>query len=274
MQELQECREYLNERGIESVEIAIILGSGLGGLVNAINPIVSLSYSQIPHMPVATVEFHFGRLIYGEIHGIRVLAWQGRFHYYEGHSMSQIVMPVRISKLLGAKCLLVSNASGGLNLEMKRGDLMCISDHINLLPENPLRGANLNELGPRFPDMSSPYSSVLRRALKQKSEQLGLTLKEGVYVSVQGPQLETRAEYRYLRIIGADAVGMSTVPEVIVAAHMGLPCAAISVITDECNPDDLEPFDLDGVVAAAQEAEPKLTALFSALIEDWKQIQL
>lgn len=265
-EELQESVSYLRERGVREVDVAIVLGTGLGGLVEGISEIVSFNYSQIPHLPVATVEFHFGKLIYGTIGGKRVLAWQGRFHYYEGYSMEQVVKPVRISRLLGAKNLLISNAAGSLNPGMKKGALMCIQDHINLLPENPLRGPNLDFIGPRFPDMVAPYDASLSGMLFDIARELDIPLYTGVYASVAGPQLETRAEYKYLRVIGADAVGMSTVPEVIAAVHMGMPCAAVSVITDECNPEHLDPFKLDEVIQVAQRAEPKLTALFTELI--------
>jgi purine-nucleoside phosphorylase len=270
LEELRESSEYLKERGIDEVDVAIVLGTGLGGLVEAIDIQKSWSYSQIPHLPVATVEQHFGKLIYGLLGGKKVLAWQGRFHFYEGYSMEQVVKPVRISRLLGAKMLLISNASGSLNPDFKKGELMLIEDHINLLPDTPLRGANLPSLGERFPDMSRPYDSTLRALLRDIATDSGINLPEGVYCSVAGPQLETRAEYRYLRTIGADAVGMSTVPEVIAAAHMGMPCAAVSVLTDECNPEALEPFDLSEVVAMAQKAEPLLTKLFVRLLDRMK----
>ena len=266
LEELQESAEYLRDRGIDEVDVAIVLGTGLGGLVEAIDIQKTWSYSQIPHLPVATVEQHFGKLIYGLLAGKKVLAWQGRFHFYEGYSMEQVVKPVRISRMLGAETMLISNASGSLNPEFKKGGLMLIEDHINLLPDTPLRGANLVSLGERFPDMSCPYDVKLRSLLKEIAIDSGINLDEGVYCSVAGPQLETRAEYRYLRTIGADAVGMSTVPEVIAAAHMGMPCAAVSVLTDDCNPDDLEPFNMSEVIAMAEQAEPLLTKLFVHLL--------
>lgn len=265
--ELNESAAYLRERGIEDVDVAIVLGTGLGGLVDSIEILHSWSYSQIPHLPVATVEQHFGKLIYGVLKGKKVVAWQGRFHFYEGYSMEQVVKPVRISRMLGAKALLISNASGSLNPAFEKGELMVIEDHINLLPDTPLRGANFPTLGTRFPDMSEPYDSTLTALLKETARELGIEVQEGVYASVAGPQLETRAEYRYLRAIGADAVGMSTVPEVIASVHMKMPCAAVSVLTDECNPDALKPFDLDEVVAMAQKAEPNLTKLFVDLVD-------
>lgn len=266
--ELEESVAYLKEKGIGEVDVAIVLGTGLGGLVQHIEVQHEWSYSRIPHLPVATVEFHFGKLIYGRLGGKWVLAWQGRFHFYEGYSMEQVVKPIRISRLLGAKVLLISNAAGSLNRDMKKGALMCLEDHINLLPENPLRGPNLDFLGPRFPDMCKPYDQSLSAKLFAIARKHEISLYTGTYVSVTGPQLETRAEYRYLRLIGADAVGMSTVPEVIAAAHMGMPCAAVSVLTDECNPENLAPFDLNEVLAVAESAEPSLTKLFSQLIEE------
>ena len=271
--ELQESSDYLKERGIEEVDVAIVLGTGLGGLVESIDVKHSWSYSQIPHLPVATVEQHFGKLIYGLLEGKKVLAWQGRFHFYEGYSMEQVVKPVRISRMLGAKALLISNASGSLNPAFKKGGLMLIEDHINLLPDTPLRGANFPSLGDRFPDMSEPYDLALRNLLKAIASDCGIALSEGVYCSVAGPQLETKAEYRYLRTIGADAVGMSTVPEVIAAVHMGMPCAAVSVLTDECNPEALEPFDLNEVISMAQLAEPLLTKLFVQLVAQMPQLK-
>ena len=264
--ELTEAVEFLKEKGAGRIDCSIILGTGLGALASRIKPILALNYSQIPHLPIATVEFHFGKLIYGELEGKRVLAWQGRFHYYEGYSMEQIVKPVRMAKMLGAKAMIISNASGSLNPEFKKGQLMSIEDHINLQPEGPLRGQNIESLGVRFPDMSNPYHPGLRRVLAESAQQLDLTLQRGVYASVPGPHLETRAEYRYLRLIGADAVGMSTVPEVIACAHMGLPCCAISVLTDECNPEALERVNIESILAVAKESEPDLTELIVALV--------
>jgi purine-nucleoside phosphorylase len=261
MEQLEELASYLRERGIKEVDCAIVLGTGLGDLAQHIVPTVTLGYNQMPHLPVATVEYHFGKLLYGELEGRKVLAWQGRFHYYEGYGMDQIVMPVRVSRLLGARAVLLSNAAGGLRPGLKKGSLLCIDDHINLLPEHPLRGPNLDALGERFPDMSQPYHAGLQRALHEAADEAGLRLESGVYVSVPGPCLETRAEYRYLRTIGADAVGMSTVPEVIACAHMGMPCAAVSVITDECDPDRLAPFHIADIVAVARSSEAGLTSI-------------
>jgi purine-nucleoside phosphorylase len=224
------------------------------------------TYNVIPNFPIATVEFHFGRLIYGTLNGKKVLACQGRFHYYEGYDMHQVVMPVRVMKMLGVKHVLLSNAAGAVNLAFKKGSLMMVDDHINLQPQSPLIGQNLDELGPRFPDMSQPYSPKLNGMLREIARKKGIELHEGVYVSVPGPNLETRAEYRYLRMIGSDAVGMSTVPEVIACNHMSLPCCCISVITDECDPDDLKPVSIEEIVAIAKKSETLLTELYIELI--------
>lgn len=265
--QLEETVEYLKNRGFDSPEVGIVLGTGLSKLVNEIEIEQEANYTSIPNFSIATVEFHFGKLIYGNLGGKKVLAMQGRYHYYEGYSMNQIVFPIRVMKLLGVKKVLLSNAAGAVNLSFKKGSLMLIDDHINLQPENPLRGPNLDELGPRFPDMSRPYSPDLNAQLKEIAETEGVELHQGVYASVQGPNLETRAEYRYLGIIGADAVGMSTVPEVIACNHMSLPCACISVLTDECDPDNLHAVDIQEILAIAAEAEVKLTRLFVRLIE-------
>ena len=247
--------------------MGVILGTGLGNkFVKEIkNPLV-INYNSIPHFPISTVESHKGKLIYGEMKGKRVLAMQGRFHYYEGYDLQRITLPVRMMKFLGIDYLLISNAAGCLNSKWKKGELMLIDDHINLQPDNPLRGENFEILGPRFPDMSRPYSKKLSDHLTAIAKKKKIKLNKGVYVAVQGPNLETRAEYRYLRQIGADAVGMSTVPEVLVANHMGLPCCAISVLTDECDPDNLKPVDLPQIIATANKAEGKLTELYIELI--------
>lgn len=244
----------------------IILGTGLGQLINRVKVELSIPYDQIPHFPVATVESHNGHLIFGELGGKPVVVMQGRFHYYEGYSMQQITLPVRVMKLLGIRKLFISNAAGGLNPEFQLSDLMVITDHINLLPENPLRGKNLDQLGPRFPDLFRPYDEELVQQATALASRLQFQLKKGVYVSVSGPNLETPAEYRFLRVIGADAVGMSTVPEVLVARHMELPVFAVSVITDLCTPEALQPVTIQKVLAAAAAAEPKLTALIEALV--------
>jgi purine-nucleoside phosphorylase len=226
------------------------------------------SYNVIPNFPIATVEFHFGKLIYGNLGGKKVLACQGRFHYYEGHSIDEVVMPVRVMKMLGVKYVLLSNAAGAVNLNFKKGELMLIDDHINLQPENPLRGLNIDELGDRFPDMSQPYHVDLNQRLKRLAAERNIRLNEGVYASVQGPNLETRAEYRMLRMLGADAVGMSTVPEVIACNHMKLPCCCISVLTDECDPDHLKPVAIEDIIQTAKRAEKVLSELYIALINE------
>ena len=265
---LQEATAYIKSQGVILPEIGVILGTGLGNkFVEHIQNPVIIDYHTIPNFPVSTVEFHKGKLIYGEVHGKKVLTMQGRFHYYEGYSMQEITLPVRVMKLLGVKHLLISNAAGNLNLSWKKGELMLIDDHINLQPDNPLRGKNDDTLGPRFPDMSQPYAKVLNDQLVAIAKEKGIQLNVGVYVGVMGPNLETRAEYRFLRRIGADAVGMSTVPEVIVANHMGMPCCAVSVLTDDCDPDNLKPADIASIIEVAGKAEGKLTDLYIELIK-------
>jgi purine-nucleoside phosphorylase len=267
MEKIKAAADYLKQNGIDAPQIGIVLGTGLGHLTTHIQIINTISYADIPNFPVSTVESHDGKLIYGELGGKKVLAMQGRFHFYEGYTMEQIVLPIRVMKLLGIQYLLLSNASGCINLNWQKGDLMLIDDHINMQTGNPLIGKNLDELGIRFPDMSAPYSNVLNTKLEAIAKQKQITLRKGVYVSVPGPMLETRAEYRYLKMIGADAVGMSTVPEVIAANHMNLPCAAISVLTDECDPDNLKPVSIADIIAVASKAEVKLSELMIGLIE-------
>lgn len=266
MEEIMEAVEWLKARGVDQPEVGIILGTGLDGLAKRIQVEKEYNYSVIPNFPISTVEFHFGKLIYGTLEGKKVLACQGRFHYYEGYSMQQVVMPVRVMKLLGAKYVLLSNAAGAVNLNFKKGELMLLDDHINLQSENPLRGQNPDELGPRFPDMSRPYDTMLNERLEKIAAEKGIRLNKGVYASMQGPNLETRAEYRMLKILGADAVGMSTVPEVIACNHMSLPCCCISVLTDECDPDHLAPADINEIIATAKRSEVLLTALYCELI--------
>ena len=263
---IRESANFLREQGIDAPEVGIVLGTGLANLATRIEVITAINYADIPHFPIATVEFHKGRLVYGILGGKKVVALQGRYHYYEGYSMQQIVHPVRVMKLLGVKYVLLSNAAGAIHPDYKKGELMLIDDHINLQPDNPLRGANDDELGQRFPDMSQPYNPHLNEALTEVAKEQALTLHTGVYASVMGPNLETRAEYRYLRTIGADAVGMSTVPEVIACNHMGLPCAAVSVLTDECDPDNLKPVDIAEIIAIAGKAEVDLADLFEEVI--------
>lgn len=265
--QLDETLHFLESQGIQSADVGIVLGTGLGSLLSQIDIIQTIPYQQIPHFPVATVEFHKGNLVYGNLGEKKVLVMQGRFHFYEGYHMQQIVYPVRVMKMLGIKYLLLSNAAGGINLSFKKGDLVLLDDHINLQTANPLIGPNPDNLGPRFPDMSCPYHPQLTKVLQHTAQQLNIDLKYGVYAAVNGPNLETRAEYRYLKTIGADMVGMSTVPEVIAANHMSLPCAAISVITDECDPDHLQPVNIQEIIAVAGEADKKLSSLISATIQ-------
>lgn len=245
----------------------IVLGTGLGAMVNKIKIECSIPYSEIPHFPQSTVEFHKGNLLFGHLGTVPVVVMQGRFHYYEGYSMQQITFPVRVMKALGVQELFLSNAAGGMNPDYKKVDLVIIEDHINLLPDNPLRGVNTPELGERFVDMSKPYNDALRSVLQEKAIEKSISLKEGVYVSVMGPNLETRAEYRWLRNTGADMVGMSTVPEVIVANQIGLKCLAVSVITDECDPDHLQPVNIAEIIEVAGKADEKLSTIFSAAIQ-------
>ena len=265
-QKRDESVAYLQAQTDFQPEYLLILGTGLGQLAEEIDEVLSIDYDQIPHFPVSTVESHHGRLIFGHLGGKPVLAMQGRFHYYEGYSMQQIVFPVRVAKALGAQTLIVSNACGGLNPNFRRGDIMLIRDHINFLGDNPLIGPNDDELGPRFPDMSEPYTERLLDLAETVALDQSIKMHEGVYLAVSGPMLETKAEYRYMRQLGADVVGMSTVPEVIAAVHMGLDVLGISVITDECFPDALEPVSLDDVVQAAGMAEPKMTQIIIGVL--------
>ena len=248
-------------------EYLVILGTGLGQLTEEVELLTSIDYDDIPHFPVSTVESHHGRLLFGHLAGKPVIAMQGRFHFYEGYSMQLIVFPVRVARALGVQTLIVSNACGGLNPNFTRGDIMLINDHINFLADNPLIGPNDNELGSRFPDMSEPYTKCLIETAETVALDLSIKMHEGVYLAVSGPMLETKAEYRYMRQLGADVVGMSTVPEVIAAVHMGLQVLGISVITDECFPDALKPVRLDDVLEAAALAEPKLTQIIKGVLE-------
>jgi purine-nucleoside phosphorylase len=246
--------------------VAIILGTGLGALADEIDAESVISYEDIPDFPVPTVESHSGRLLLGRLSGQPVVAMQGRFHRYEGYSLQQVAFPVRVMRDLGAETLIVSNACGGLNPMWNVGDLMLLADHINLLGDNPLIGPNLDQLGPRFPDMSEPYDVDLQRLAIEVAMEERITLRRGVYVAVPGPNLETRAEYRFLRMIGADVVGMSTVPEVIAATHGGMKVLGISIITDSCLPDALKPASVEEIIRVAGEAEPKLTLLIKNVV--------
>jgi purine-nucleoside phosphorylase len=264
--QLQETAAWLTNKGVVDPVAGVVLGTGLSHLIRHINIIERIPYQDIPNFPLSTMEFHRGHLVYGTIGKVKVIAMQGRFHYYEGYSMQQITFPVRLMKLLGVQQLLLSNAAGGINLKFKKAGLVLITDHIHLQSENPLRGLTDDFFGPRFPDMSCPYNPKLSALLKEEALANGVQLGEGVYVSVNGPSLETRAEYRFLKIAGADLVGMSTVPEVIVANQIGLPCAAVSVITDECDPDNLHPVDISEIIEVAGRADEKLSAIFAGVI--------
>ncbi|MBK6487796.1 MAG: purine-nucleoside phosphorylase [Gemmatimonadetes bacterium] len=248
-------------------EVGIVLGTGLGGLATAIDSPVVIEYAELPGFARSTVESHEGRLLCGTLAGKTVVAMQGRFHRYEGYSLQQVTFPVRVLRSLGAGTLVVSNAGGGMHPLWAAGDLMLMSDHINLLGDNPLVGANDDRLGPRFPDMSQPYDAALRELARAEARRQGIVLREGVYVAVPGPNLETRAEYRMLRAMGADVVGMSTVPEVIVAVHAGMRVLGVSIITDLCLPDALEPASMEKIVAVAMRAEPHLTSLITGVLE-------
>jgi purine-nucleoside phosphorylase len=248
-------------------DVALILGTGLGALAEEIDRHAEIGYEHIPGFPLSTVESHAGRLLFGSLGGRRVVAMQGRFHRYEGYSLSEITFPVRVMRALGAATLVVSNACGGMHPLWQPGDLVLIADHVNLLGDNPLIGPNDDVLGPRFPDMSEPYDAALRELARTVARERQLVLREGVYVAVTGPNLETPAEYRFLRAIGADVVGMSTVPEVIVAVHGGMRVLGISIITDACLPDALEPADVDAIIATARAAEPNLTRLVTGVLE-------
>jgi purine-nucleoside phosphorylase len=266
--QIKEAVAFLHDQGVNNPDAGIILGTGLGNkFVESFDVRLEINYREIPNFPIATIELHKGKLLFGQLNGKNIIAMQGRFHYYEGYSMQQITFPVRVMKALGIKHLLISNAAGNMNLTWSKGDLMLIDDHINLQPENPLRGKNEDSLGPRFPDMSAPYDQRMNELLLKIAAEKQIILNKGVYVAVPGPNLETRAEYRFLKLIGADVVGMSTVPEVIVARHMDLPCCAVSVLTDDCNPDDLCPVNIDEIIAIAGKAEIKLTMLFVELID-------
>jgi purine-nucleoside phosphorylase len=266
-QQIQEAANLLRQKTRIEPEIGVILGTGLGGLAEEIQKEAVVPYTDIPRFPLSTVESHVGRLIFGRLGGKRVMAMQGRFHFYEGYSMQQITFPVRVMKALGCHTLVVSNACGGLNPLFSAGELMLITDHINLLGDNPLIGPNDEALGIRFPDMSEPYTKSLIALAEQVALEEKMRIQKGVYVALSGPNLETRAEYRFLRQIGADVVGMSTVPEVIVAVHANMRVLGISVITDTCFPDALEPVDIAKILAVAREAEPKLTRLMQRVIE-------
>lgn len=266
LEKINETLEVIRKKTKEEFPIGIILGTGLGGLVREIQIQHEIDYSDLPNFPLSTVESHHGKLIFGKIGNKNVVAMQGRFHFYEGYTMQQITYPVRVMKFLGVKTLLVSNACGGMNPIFRRGDVMLMVDHINLLGDNPLIGKNEDELGPRFPDMSEPYNHELIKLAEEVALDNKVKLQKGVYIAVPGPNLETKAEYRFLRSIGADVVGMSTVPENIVANHMGMRVLGFSIITDECFPESLKPVDVKEIIATAMEAEPKMTLIMKEVI--------
>ncbi len=259
--------DYIHERAPFNPEIGIILGTGLGGLVNEIEVAYSIPYTDIPNFPVSTVESHSGRLIFGNLGNKKIVAMQGRFHYYEGYSMEQITFPVRVMKMLGIKKIFISNASGGVNPDFEVGEIMIVNDHINLFPEHPLRGKNLDELGPRFPDMSDVYDKDMIKLAKEIASEEGIKVSEGVYVGLTGPSLETPAEYKYIRIIGGDTVGMSTVPEVLVARHMDIPVFAISIITDLGVEGKIKKVNVQEIIEVANKKEPSMTLIMKKIIE-------
>ncbi len=266
-EDIRRAVDAVRARSSLAPAVGIILGTGLGGLAEEIMVEASVPYETIPGFPLSTVESHAGRLLLGRLGGKPVVAMQGRFHRYEGYSLAQVTFPVRVLHALGAQTLIVSNACGGMDPLWAAGDLVLLADHINLLGDNPLVGPNDDRLGPRFPDMSAPYAPELRALARDAARALGITLREGTYVAVAGPNLETRAEYRMLRAIGADVVGMSTVPEVIVANHEGMRVMGVSIITDLCLPDALEPADIGRIIDTARQAEPSLTRLIRQVVE-------
>jgi len=264
---INETLSVIQKKTGKKYEVGIILGTGLGGLVKDISVEHEIDYADLPHFPLSTVESHQGKLIFGKINGKDVVAMQGRFHFYEGYSMQQITYPVRVMKFLGVRNLIVSNACGGMNPIYRSGDIMLIVDHINLLGDNPLIGKNEDELGPRFPDMSEPYDLELIKLAEEVALENKIRVQKGVYVAVPGPNLETKAEYRFLRNIGADVVGMSTVPENIVAVHMGMKVLGVSIITDECFPDSLKPARVEEIIETAMKTEPKMTLIMKEVIK-------
>jgi purine-nucleoside phosphorylase len=264
---IHETLSVIRKKTDKNYEVGIVLGTGLGGLVKEIEIEQEIDYIDLPHFPLSTVESHKGKLIFGKLGSKNIVAMQGRFHYYEGYTMQQITYPIRVMKFLGVNTLIVSNACGGMNPIYRRGDLMLISDHINLLGDNPLIGKNEDELGPRFPDMSEPYSQELLKIAEEVALENKIKVQKGVYVAVPGPNLETKAEYRFLRNIGADVVGMSTIPENIVANHMGMRVLGISIVTDECFPDSLRKVDVEEIIGTAMKAEPKMTLILKEVIK-------
>uniref|UniRef100_Q3AQW4 Purine nucleoside phosphorylase n=1 Tax=Chlorobium chlorochromatii (strain CaD3) TaxID=340177 RepID=Q3AQW4_CHLCH len=263
---IQEALAYIRSKTTAEYSVGIVLGTGLGALAKEIEVELALDYSDIPNFPVSTVETHHGKLIFGTLAGKKVVAMQGRFHFYEGYSMQQIAFPIRVMKQLGIKTLGITNACGGLNPGYSKGDIMLIDDHINLLGSNPLIGPNDPEIGPRFPDLCAPYSPRILALAEEIALNQKIKVQRGVYVALSGPCLETRAEYRMLRILGADVVGMSTVPEVIAAVHQGTEVFGMSIITDECFPDCLKAVSIDEIIEVSNHAEPKMTAIFKSIV--------
>lgn len=266
LDKIKETQEYILSRTNVKPTIGIILGTGLGGLVKEIKIIDEIPYQEIPNFPVSTVKSHSGKLIFGELGGKQVVAMQGRFHFYEGYTMKEVTFPVRVMKFLGIERLFVSNASGGVNPDYEIGEIMIQDDHINLFPAHPLIGKNIDELGPRFPDMSEPYDQKMIKTAIEIAEENEIRVAVGTYAGLTGPTLETPAEYKYVRVIGADAVGMSTVPEVIVARHMDIPCFAISIITDLGVPGKIQETSVEDVIEVANKQEPKMTLIMKELI--------
>lgn len=266
LDKIQETFEYISSKTAIKPTVGIILGTGLGGLVKEIEIVDEIPYEQIPNFPVSTVQSHSGKLIFGNLGGKQVVAMQGRFHFYEGYTMKEVTFPVRVMKFLGIERLFVSNASGGVNPDYEIGEIMIQDDHINLFPAHPLIGKNIDELGPRFPDMSEPYDQRMIKLAVEIAEENDIRVAIGTYAGLTGPTLETPAEYKYVRAIGADAVGMSTVPEVIVARHMSIPCFAISIITDLGVPGKIQETSVEDVIEVANKQEPKMTLIMKELI--------
>jgi len=268
IKQINEAKQYIISQEINLPKVGVILGTGLGKFIDEMDVILEIAYDDIPHFPTATVEYHAGKLVFGAIADKTIVVMQGRFHLYEGYNLQEITFPVRVLKALGVETLLVSNAAGAINLDYNKGELMLIEDHINLQGGSPLAFKGAKELGEQFVDMSQPYDLNLIGRLQQISKRFNIHLNSGVYASVVGPQLETRAEYKMLKILGADAVGMSTVPEIIVANQLGLKSTAISVLTDECNPADLHPINIPEIMEIVAKAEPQMITLFKELISE------
>lgn len=266
-QSVEQTCEFILSKGKVKPEVGIVLGTGLGRLAKRLKTTLSIPYEEVPNFPVSTVQSHAGNLLFGELNGKQVVMMEGRFHFYEGYSMQEITFPIRVMKALGIKVLILSNAAGGLNPEYAKGDIAVVTDHINFMGTSPLIGPNDAKLGPRFPDMIEPYSKRLIEITEKVAKQKNVTLRKGVYIAVTGPNLETRAEYRFMRQIGADVVGMSTVPEVIVGVHAGLEVLTLSIVTDICLPDSLQPVDIDEIIHVADTAAPKLDSLVDGVVE-------